>query len=75
MEISDAETEPRSRYYTEDVALFVEKALSMRSKDQRARWAHLPKLIRAYPFPFFYVAPSTRIVDLVERGLEHECAA
>lgn len=72
MNSEDCGNQDRRRYYIEDVALFVEQLLALQSEAGRARWAHLPGLIRAHRFPFFYVTPTTRIVDLVQPAPERE---
>lgn len=66
--------ESRRRYYVEDVVHFVEQALAYLPEDQHIKWARLPVLLRAHPYPFFYVTPSTRIVDLVKDQHEAERA-
>jgi hypothetical protein len=65
MDENEFSAEPRRRYYLEAVAQFVESVLVHQPPDERMAWAALPALLRAHPYPFFFVPPSTRLVDVV----------
>jgi hypothetical protein len=65
--VTDTPSPTRQRFYVEDVACFVEQFLADQPPAERAKWGHLPAQLRAHPYPFFFVSPSSRIVDLGKR--------
>jgi hypothetical protein len=73
MVIEEISEEPRQRYDRERIAEFVDRQLERLSSSERAKWSWLPNRLRQHWAPFFYVTPSTRIVDLV-RGCPRDAA-
>lgn len=67
-------TERRRVYEKEDVLDAIEPLLRHVAPDARCRLTEVAERIRRHPWPFFWVTPSTKWVELVKTDARDERA-